>query len=103
MPYRMEQLVAFYNSSMMPTVTLNTPCPANIREYIRRHKEMTSLMGDLHNDIFCVIKKNGFGWDDITPVQRSGVTDNNAFIPREWREGHRVENASKPFQGESLR
>jgi len=77
----MGHLVTYYENAHLATIQGRIPCPEHIREYLKVHQELTERMGELHNNIFSAVKKNGFTWDDISPVQRSGVTDNNAYLP----------------------
>jgi hypothetical protein len=73
MAYLMEQLVTYHLNA---TLHYREPPEAlhYVREFIHRHKVITGMMGDLHDEVFLVVKKNGYTHDDIggteTPRRR---------------------------------
>ena len=71
MAHLMEQLVTYHLNATLPSRTGHMALPY-VQDYLRQHKLITGLMGDLHTEVFLVIKKNAYTHDDIggtAPVQ----------------------------------
>ena len=39
--------------------------------YVQHHRDVTRILGDIHEDIFAIIKKNGGTYDDITGLRQT--------------------------------
>ena len=70
MPYLMGKLVTYHMNATLPLRRPEHALP-HVRHFLEEHKLLTGLMGDLHEEVFLVIKKNGFTYNDIKPTPGS--------------------------------
>jgi hypothetical protein len=72
LPYLMEHLIHYHGNAVLPPEYMKASRLPYCRYYLQQHKIITTMMGDLHQDVFSVIKQNGYSFDDITRTPADG-------------------------------
>lgn len=71
MAYLMGNLVSNHLNATVPWRTSTTALPF-VRSFVEQHKLLTGMMGDLHDEVFVVVKQNGYTYDDIRAARKAG-------------------------------